>query len=411
LSASDPISVAIDVERARAETPGCAHVVHLNNAGASLPPQAVLDAVIGHLQLEARIGGYEAAEQEADAIAAAIASLARLVGASSAEIAFAESATRAWDQIFYAMPFGSGDRILTHRVEYASNFVAMLQVAQRTGAVIDVVPSTETGEIDLDALARMLDDRVRLVAITHVPTSGGLVNPAAAVGALLEGTGIPYLLDACQSVGQLPIDVAAIGCTFLTTTGRKFLRGPRGTGFLYVAPDWIERLEPDVLDLRSADWTAANTYELRPDIRRFEQWERNWSAFLGLGAAADYALSFGLDAIAARVGFLAQSLRDRLEARPGVTVHDQGTHRCGIVTFSIEGHDPDTVRAAARAHGINIWTTPANMARLDFDPRGLDSVVRASVHYFNTETELDQLCDALPAARREPRQEPGAPPA
>jgi cysteine desulfurase/selenocysteine lyase len=393
------VSPEIDVARVRAETPGCAHVVHLNNAGASLPPQPVLDAVIGHLELEARIGGYEAAELRADAIGAATAALARLVGATPGEIAFAESATRAWDQIFYAMPFRSGDRILTHRVEYASNFVAMLQVAQRTGAVIDVVPSTETGEIDVGALAGMLDARVALVALTHVPTSGGLVNPAAEVGLVLAGTGIPYLLDACQSVGQLPIDVGAIGCTFLTTTGRKFLRGPRGTGFLYVATEWIERLEPDVIDLRSADWTAADTYELRPDIRRFEQWERNWAGYLGLGAAAVYALAVGVDAIASRVEALAESLRDRLRARPGVTVRDQGVRQCGIVTFTIDGHEPDAIRAAAHEHGINIWTTPAGMARLDFDPRGLESVVRASVHYFNTEAELDQLCAALPHAR------------
>ena len=261
------------------------------------------------------------------------------------------------------------------------------------------MPSTASGEIDVGALTEMLDDRVRLVAITHVPTSGGIVNPAAAVGAALAGTGIPYLLDACQSVGQLPIDVAGIGCTFLSATGRKFLRGPRGTGFLYVASDWIERLEPDVIDLRSAEWTAASSYELRSDIRRFEQWERSWAGYLGLGAAAGYALGFGLDAIAARVGGLAEALRDRLRDRPGVTVHDQGTHRCGIVTFSIAGHDPDAVRADAHAHGINIWTTPANMARLDFDPRGLTSVIRASVHYFNTEEELDRLCEVLPPAR------------
>jgi cysteine desulfurase / selenocysteine lyase len=397
VSESIPFAGSLDVERARAETPGCAHVVHLNNAGASLPPQPVLDAAIEYLRLEARIGGYEAAEQSVDAIADATAALARLVGATSGEIAFAESATRAWDQIFYAMPFKPGDRILTHRVEYASNFVAMLQVAERTGARIEVVPSVETGEIDVEALATMLDPRVRLVAITHVPTSGGLVNPAAAVGAALAGTGIPYLLDACQSVGQLPIDIGEIGCTFLTTTGRKFLRGPRGTGFLYVASDWISRLEPDVIDLRSADWTSPNTYELRPDIRRFEQWERNWAAFLGLGAAAEYALSFGLDSISHRVAWLAESLRDRLRDRPGVTIHDQGSQRCGIVTFSVAGHDPDAVRAAAHSHGINIWSTPANMARLDFDPRGLESVVRASVHYFNTETELDRLCAALPS--------------
>jgi cysteine desulfurase/selenocysteine lyase len=392
-AALDP---SFDVARARADTPGCEHVVHLNNAGASLPPRPVLDTVIEYLRFEARVGGYEAAEQRADAIAGVTDALAALVGATGREIAFADSATRAWDQIFYAMRFRPGDRILTHRVEYASNHLAMLQVSQRTGATIEVVPSTDTGEIDVSALVDLLDERVRLVAITHVPTSGGLVNPVAAVGAALVGTGIPYLLDACQSVGQLPIDVNAIGCTFLTTTGRKFLRAPRGTGFLYVASEWIPRLEPDVIDLRSAEWTSIDTYELRPDISRFEQFERSYAGFLGLGTAAEYAMSFGLDAIAARVGTLAERLRERLRDLPGVTVHDQGTERCGIVTFSVAGHEPDAIRAIAHEQGINIWSTPASMARLDFDPRGIDSAVRASVHYFNTESELDQLCAALP---------------
>ncbi len=398
MSAGNPID-RLDLARARADTPGCEAVVHLNNAGASLPPRPVLDAVIGHLELEARIGGYEAREHEAAAIAEASAAIARLVGASTGEVAFAESATRAWDQVFYALPFAPGDRILTHRIEYASNYLAMLQVAKRTGAAIEIVPSTATGEVDVDALTAMLDERVRLVAITHVPTSGGLVNPAAAVGAALAGTGIPYLLDACQSVGQLPVDVSTIGCDFLTSTGRKFLRAPRGTGFLYVASKWIAKLEPDVIDMRSADWTTIDTYELQPDARRFEQWERSWAGYLGLGAAARYALTFGLDAIAARNRALADGLRDRLRARPGVTVHDQGREQCAIVTFSIAGHDPEAIRAAAHERAINVWVTPANTARLDFDPRGIESVVRASVHYFNTEAELDRLCDALPAGR------------
>ncbi|HEY5014468.1 MAG TPA: aminotransferase class V-fold PLP-dependent enzyme [Acidimicrobiia bacterium] len=396
------MSPAIDLVRARADTPGCAHVVHLNNAGASLTPQPVLETVIDHLRLEARIGAYEAAEQTVDAITAAGASIARLVGASPHEIAYAESATRAWDHVFYSLPLGPGDRILTHRAEYASNYMAMLQVANRTGARIEIVPSEETGEIDVTALTAMLDDRVALVAITHVPTSSGLVNPAAAVGAALAGTGIPYLLDACQSVGQLPIDVAAIGCDFLATTGRKFLRAPRGTGFLYVAADWIERLQPGVIDLRSAEWTSAGTYELRPDARRFEQFERSYACYLGLGAAADYALTFGLDAISERVGALAESLRERLRARTGVTVLDQGREQCGIVTFAIDGHDPDAIRALAAARHINVWATPASMARLDFGPRGIESAVRASVHYFNTDAELDQLCAALPPATHRP---------
>ncbi len=393
---------AIDLARVRADTPGCETIAHLNNAGASPSPRPVLDAMLEHLALEARIGGYEAREAIAEPVRAADAAIAALIGAEPRDIAFADSATSAWNAIFSALPFRSGDRILTHRVEYGSNYVAMLQVARRTGASIELLPSTASGEVDVEALCAALDERVALVAITHVPTSSGLVNPVASVGGALRGTGIPYLLDVCQSVGQIAIDVGAIGCSFLSTTGRKWLRGPRATGFLYVAPEWIERIEPRTVDLRAVEWTSVDTYTLRPDARRFEQWERSWAAYLGLGAAARYANAIGVARIEARVAALAESLRARLEALPGVTVRDEGRDRCGIVTFTVAGHEPDAIRAVAAERDVHIWSTPASAARLDLDPRGLPGVARASVHYFNTEGELDRLCAALPPARRRP---------
>src|SRR5260370_38344930 len=135
---------------------------------------------------------------------------------------------------FYSGGFAAGDRILTAQAEYSSNYIAFLQVARRTGAVVDVVPSDEAGELDVEALERMVDRRVKLIAITHVPTNGGLVNPAAAVGRIPRAPRILYLLAACPSLGPKPIDVAAIRCDMLSTTGRKYLRRPRGTALLYV---------------------------------------------------------------------------------------------------------------------------------------------------------------------------------
>ena len=283
----------IDVRRARLETPGCAHVLHFNNAGAALMPQCVLEAVTGHLQLEAQIGGYEAAERRHEAIAGVYRSLATLLGCTPDEVAVVENATRAWDMAFYAIPLRPGDRILTAQAEYVSNYLAFLQVAQRTGALIEVIPNDESGQISLDALRDRIDEHVRLIAITHVPTNGGLVNPAAEVGQVARAAGVLYLLDACQSVGQMPVDVATVGCDILSGTGRKFLRGPRGTGFLYVRHAVLDRLEPPFVDVHAATWTARDRYELRPDASRFENWETNYAARLGLGAAVDYALGWG----------------------------------------------------------------------------------------------------------------------
>jgi cysteine desulfurase / selenocysteine lyase len=384
-----------DVARARRETPGCASVLHLNNAGAALMPAPVLEAVRAHLALEERCGGYEAAEQVEARLAAAYGSVARLLGCKLGEVAFAENATRAWDLAFYSLRFGAGDRILTSVAEYASNYIAFLQVTRRTGALVEPVPNDATGQLDVAALERMLDARVKLIAITHVPTNGGLVNPAAAVGRVARAASVPYLLDACQSAGQLPLDVEALGCDLLSATGRKYLRGPRGTGFLYVRERLLERLEPPFLDLHAATWTAPDAYVLREDARRFETWEFNVADRLGLAAAVDYALGWGLPAIEARVKALAEALRAQLAALPGVRVHDQGRERCGIVTFTAQGREPAALMAALAARGINVDTSSPAGALLDMRARGLTQLVRASVHYYNSEAELERFVAEL----------------
>src|SRR5437868_534948 len=291
----------IDLTRVRADTPGVAHVAHFNNAGSSLPPRQVHDAVVGHLQREAEIGGYEAARERRDRWEHTYDALARLLNAGRDEIAVIENATRAWDMAFYSFRLHPGDRVLTGRAEYASNWIALKQVADRTGARIDVVPDDEQGQIDVAALERMLDDDVKLVSLVHVPTQSGLVNPAAEVGRVTRGAGVPLLLDACQSVGQLPLDVEAIGCDILSRTGRKFLRGPRGTGFLFVRRGLIDRLEPPFLDMHAADWQADGSYRIRGDARRFENWETYYAGKIGLGVAVDYALELGVDAIHGRI--------------------------------------------------------------------------------------------------------------
>lgn len=369
--------------------------MHLNNAGSALPPAPVLNAVVDHLRREAEIGGYEAAAERQGRIEHTYDALARLLGCERDEVAVVENATRAWDMAFYAFPFGPDDRILTTRAEYASNYIALSQVAGRTGAVVEVVPDDGHGQVDTRALQSMLDERVKLVSLVHVPTQGGLVNPAAEVGAITRAAGIPLLLDACQSVGQMPVDVGEIGCDILSATGRKFLRGPRGTGFLYVRRELIERLEPPFLDLHAAEWLPGGGYAVRSDARRFENWESYCAGKVGLGVAVDYALEWGLQAIRDRVFFLAALLRERLGAVEGVTVHDLGRERCAIVTFSVAGREPEAVARVLSAERINVSVSPASYSRLDLEARGLEALVRASVHYYNTEDELERLVELL----------------
>ena len=385
----------IDLKRIRAETPGCKEVLHFNNAGASLPPMVVYQAITDHLELESRIGGYEAEAQAHEKLLRFYHAFARLLNCDPVEIAFVENATRAWDMVFYAIPFEPGDRILTAQAEYASNYLAFLQVAKRKDLKIDVVPNDASGQISIAALEEMIDEDVKLIAITHVPTQGGLINPAEAVGRIARKYNILYLLDACQSVGQMPIDVENIKCDMLSGTGRKYLRGPRGTGFLFIRRSLIKQLEPPFIDLHAAAWIDKDHYKIRNDARRFENWESYIAGRIGLATAVDYALDIGLTAIQERVQYLAALLRNRLSELAGVMVRDLGQHRCGIVTFTKENESATVIKQRLASQKINISVSPARYARLDLDSRGIHELARASVHYFNTEVEIDRFCTIL----------------
>jgi selenocysteine lyase/cysteine desulfurase len=390
----------IDITPVRNDTPGTREVIHLNNAGSSLMPQPVIDATIGHLQLEAMIGGYEAADRAEEQIEGTYRSIGKLIGAAPDEIAVVENATRAFDMAFYAIPFQTGDRILTSVAEYASNVISYYQVAKKTGAVVEVVPNDESGQLSVEALRGMIDERVKLIALSHIPTNGGLVQPVAEIGKVAKDAGVLFLLDACQSVGQLPVDVRKIGCDMLSSTSRKYLRGPRGVGFLYVRKDLAQQLEPPFLDLQAATWTSVDDYDIRPDTRRFENWEANIAGKIGMGVAADYAMEVGISAGWARIQQLADGLRERIDAIPGCSVHDLGATRCGIVSFSVEGYDPQEIMERMAEHRINVRTSTVFSTRFDMTARGIDHLVRASVHYYNTDDELDQTADVLAALAR-----------
>jgi selenocysteine lyase/cysteine desulfurase len=385
----------MDVDQLRAETPGTRHRTHLNNAGAALMSRRTLSAMTDQLELEAAIGGYEAAARAADRIEATYAGMARLLGARREEIALFDNSTHAWNAGFYAIPFRPGDRILTSRAEYGSNVLAYLQVARRTGAELVVVPNDEHGAVDLAALENLVDERTRLIGLTYVPTFGGLVNPAAEAGLIARAAGVLYLLDATQAVGQFPVDVTALGCDLLTGTARKFLRGPRGTGFLYVRTDALDRLDPAVVEIGSATWDGGRGYTWAEGAQRFETWERSGVNLVGFTAAIDQALELGLDAIGERTVGLGARLRDQLAALPKVRTHDQGTNPCAIVTVTVDGVAPEDAKAALDAAGINATLTVPSDDPLDTEERRLPALVRLSPHYYNTEAELDRAVEVL----------------
>ena len=385
----------IDVEKVRAETRGCSNLIHFNNAGASLMPAPVADYLCDFLREEEIKGGYETRSLRNAEIENFYTSVSRLLNANPKEIAFVENATRAWDMVFYALPLGPGDKILTTVSEYGSNLIAYLHRAKQTGAEVVIVPNDNTGQIDVNALEQSIDKKTKLISISHIPTGGGLVNPAHDVGRIAKKHGIPFLLDACQSVGQMHLDVQEIGCDFLSATGRKYLRGPRGTGFLYVQEGWIERLEPPLLDQYAAELIDANTYEIRTDARRFENWERYFAGQAALGQAVDYAMELGLEAIERRVVDLAACLREGLQETGVLELTDQGVKKSGLVTFQHQRLDAEQVKALVSKQNINVSTSSGSGMKLSYLERGLDGLVRASVHYYNTAEEIKKFITAV----------------
>ena len=385
----------IDLDRVRADTPGCLSQVFLDSAGSSLPPSSVVSAVVDHVRREAEVGGYRAAAERAEDLRQLPRALGRLLSCDEGAIALSDSGSRAWSQFLTALPLRADDRVLVTGTEYASNAIALLQRARADGVTVEVVPSTPTGEVDLAKLAAMLDERVRLVSLVHVPTNGGLVNPVREVVELAHGVGARVILDACQSVGQLQIDVQDLQVDALSASGRKWLRGPRGTGFLYVRPELTEELEPVVADLRGAEWTSPSGYRLLPGAARFEFWEADIAARLGLKAAVELLLELGPVEVEAAVRARASRLRRALSALPDVRVRDVGDDLCGIVSFTVDGADPEAARDALGEAGVTVSVSWASSTRIDMAARGLTSVLRASPHYFVTGSEIDRAAEAV----------------
>lgn len=394
------MAVILDIDHLRAETPGASGRAHFNHAGASLPSTDILAAVTDHLQREALFGPMEAAATVADRLEEARADAAALVGAKLGEIAFTSSGSAGWGLAFAALSrLTRGDRVLVGRQEWGGNLASLRAAADRVAANVEAIPVAEDGGVDVSALKAMIDDRVRLVSLTWLPANGGLINDAAAVGAVARAAGIPYFVDAGQALGQIPIDVAAISCDVLAGAGRKYLRGPRGTGILYVREDFLARLEPVFLDILSGPWVDGAP-RMRTDARRFETGEIPVGLLLGLGAALKKARTLGLANIRTGIDDLAEELRDELGRLPGVTLRDLGGERSGLVSFTVDGLSAQTLRYRLAARGIAIGANGVAYTPLDMIARGLDEIARASVTYFNTREEIERLCAAIASISR-----------
>jgi len=389
--------VTLDLARLRAETPGCASRIHFNNAGSGLMATPVLEAITEYLELEAELGGYEAADAREEAIHDFYAATAQLLGCKARNIAFASNATDAFARALSSIPFASGDLILTTRDDYISNQIAFFSLRKRFGVDVVHAPNVPEGGVDVGAMERLMRERrPRLVAVTHIPTNSGLVQPVAEIGRRCRELELLYLVDACQSVGQYAIDVEQLGCDFLSATGRKFLRGPRGSGLLYVSDRALAAgYEPLFIDMRGARWVGPEDYRQVETAARFEDWEFSYATLLGSAAAIRYALTVGIDEIAERTPALGAALRERLAELDAVRIFDRGRRRCAIVTFTVDGWNSEVLMTELRRRRINSSVSAREHALYDFTDKGVEACVRMSPHYYNTEQEVDEVVDAV----------------
>jgi cysteine desulfurase / selenocysteine lyase len=388
-----------EIQKLRAETRGTSQRIHFNNAGSSLPPDVVVETVMDYLKEEATLGGYETEFKYKDQLENTYALIARLINARKDEVAILENASTAWGLAFNGITFNKGDEIITSEMEYITNLLGLIDVQKTKGVTVKVIPNDDHGNFSLSALEEAISPKTKLMAITHIPATAGGMIPIAEIGKIARKHQILYLVDACQTIGQVPIDVREINCDMLSVTGRKFLRAPRGTGFLFVRKEIQDQLKLMIMDGFTAEWISENDYKIRNDARRFELYENSRALRLGLGKAVEYALNIGMDRIWNRVQHLANHMRMQLERIAGITVHDRGDQQCGIVTFSVDGVESAAVKNKLAEKQINVSVGVARSALLYMNKNHLMDIVRASVHYYNTEEEVEKMCEVLKSMR------------
>lgn len=394
--ADAPSEAAIDVAVERERTLGTRSRHYFNAAGAGLISQNVIQCMIEHLRQEEQYGAYEAANLVAHDIEELYTSAAELLGCDADEISLHDTATTGLRVVFDALRLGEGDTVIASRSSYVSQALRLLTLEKLDGVTLRVIDNAPDGTVDLVALeTALMQAPGAIISAVHVPTSSGLVEPVLSIGELARRHGATYILDATQSVGQIDIDVRSIGCDVLVATGRKFLRGPRGTAFNYVRRGFLETLEPWAPDVRGSIWSGQDQWTTPVSARSLETWEAATAGRLGLGVAIREAIQRGMPETERFIATGAARLRSALGAVDGVTVVDPPAATSGIVTFMVDGADARAVSRELRQRGIDTIAIPATHAQWDLGLRGFDAVVRASVHVYNDQADFDAIVAAM----------------
>lgn len=381
--------------RIRRDTPGLKGRLNLDNAGSSFMATPVIERMKAALEQDVLLGGYVAQEQQQNELDDIYPTLAALFGGLATDYAVVGSAVDGWTKAFYSLPLELGDNIVTAYTEYCANYVAYLQLKEKRGVEIRVARMAAEGGVDLEHLESLVDANTKLISITHMPSSSGEIVDVAAVGRIARKHDILFQLDACQSAGHIPLNVNDLGCDIMTGTARKFLRGPRGIGFLYVNERARQKMEPIVLTNQSAAWVQSDKYDLRSDTRVFEAWERSVVNQLGFKAALDYYQNIGVKEAGHTLLNVADYLRSGLAVKSNVSMTCPHSARSAIITFNLTGLSPEDVKMRMEGHGISTQIASVNHTRLDLEARQIDKAVRVSPHYYTTSEDVDRFLDVL----------------
>lgn len=383
----------MNIDKIRRDTPGCADKLFVNSAGASLVPRPVFDAVSGYLQEEQKVGGYFLADQRLEDIRLFYHHAAELLHCAPGNIAFCHDATDAFTKALSAISFQKGDIILTTDDDYVSNHLNFIGLRDRLGITLVKGRNNANGDLDVAHFSELIaKHRPTLVSVTHIPTNSGLIQDVQAVGKICREYDCTYIVDACQSVGQIPVNVSEIQCDYLSATGRKFIRGPRGTGLLYVSDRMLDKGQhPLLVDLHGATWEEEFEYTLRQDAGRFEYWEKPYALQIGLSEALKYILEIGINEIASYNQQIMKRLRKNLSGIKGVHTYDRGSELASILTFRKEGMSQQSIKEALNKQDVYYSVANIHNALLDFRKKNIEWAVRISPHYFNTEEEMDRL--------------------
>lgn len=387
----------LDIDKIRRETPGAKYVAHFDNAGAALPCHDTVQAVTNYINKEARVGGYAMQFSNESAFQKFYKNAAELINCQPDEISLTIGASDAQAKILYSFPFKRGDVVVTTEMEYSNNFMNLLNLKKQKGIKIRIVKNEKDCSFNLEKFENAIDEKVKLIAATHIPTSSGQIAPVEAIGKIAKKHKIPYLLDACQSIGQCPVDVQKIGCDFATATSRKYLRGPRGLGFLFVKKSAMEMLTPPTVESWFASWESKTVYKIERTHKMFEGFEKPYSNIVGLATAIDYQNQLGIEATWERIQQLSKILRIRLNSLKNVKVVDPKVNLSGIVTFVKKGVDGSKIHQNLAAQKINVSVTQPFSSLIDMKKRKLSEAMRASVHYYNTKNEIEKLVKSLDA--------------